>query len=67
MPYREHPSSPDPARGNPSLTMTWERLKDKLRAHGVNGWRDGEDSKANAAAAEDVALERGAQRDKRIP
>ncbi len=20
--------------------MTWERLKDKLRAHGVPGWRD---------------------------
>ncbi len=20
--------------------MTWERLKEKLRAHGVQGWRD---------------------------
>jgi hypothetical protein len=40
MPYRELTSFPDAARGNPALAMTRERLKDKLRAHGVNGWHD---------------------------
>ncbi len=25
---------------NETPPMTWERLKEKLRAHGVPGWRD---------------------------
>lgn len=40
MPYRELPSSSDTARGSAAVAMTWEQLKDKLRAHDVNGWRD---------------------------
>lgn len=33
--------------------MTWERLKDKLRAHGVPGWRD---ESSRAPQEEDAAL-----------
>ena len=40
MPYRELPASLDAARRQRTSAMTWERLKDKLRAHGVPGWGD---------------------------
>jgi hypothetical protein len=66
MPYRELPPSPDTARGNPALAMTWERLKDKLRAHGVNGWRDELPHSVSRSESTD-ALAPGAQRDDPTP
>jgi hypothetical protein len=61
MLYRELPSSPDKARGDPSLAMTWEQLKDKLRAHGVNGWHDELPNSVSRSA------NANAQSDKRTP
>ena len=40
MPYRELTSPLDTAHRSHPLAMTWERLKEKLRAHGVPGWGD---------------------------
>jgi hypothetical protein len=41
--------------------MTWEQLKDKLRAHGVTGWRD---ELPNSVSRNESA---DAQSDKRTP
>jgi hypothetical protein len=70
MPYPEIPSFPNPKRGNPALAVTWERLKDKLRAHGVNGWCDelpNSISRSESAGAASVLIAPEAQRGKRIP
>ena len=56
MPCRELTHSLDVARRNPALAMTWERLKNKLRAHGVSGWRDElRDSASRSESADALA------------
>lgn len=59
MPYREPTSALNTARGNSALPMTWQRLKDKLRAHGVKGWSDElSDSVSRRESADPLAKHR---------